>query len=455
MYVRKLLFALVAAMLVAGQLFSPAFAQSTCGDTYTVKGGDNLSKIAAACNVTVADLLKANPEIKDPNLIRSGQVLRLKPSAATPTTNPTSPTSTPAPANAGEYVVQRGDTLSKIATRFGTTVQAILSVNPKITNPAMIYVGQVIKLPSGVADRNVRLTLSTTSPKVNGQVEVKVTGFPANASIDYQVGIEGRQFDPDVQLLELFVRGGEGASAIMSRAAWFLGKAITSRMLGSSASSITRRSMPGAMPPCGGAPYSNASSRWPNLAWISSSFSPSSWKILKLNIAAVDTDGAGGHLVAVADHVVGVRKDIAGVGVEFCQVFHLGHGEGMVGGVPALFFLVPLEHGEVDHPGKGHQVFVGQVEPVAEQHAQRAEGLVGHGFWSATNRIRSPSLAPVRSLQRADFFGGDELLGGALHAFGGQRQGGQALRALFFGKGWSGRRPLCGCIRRSRARPCT
>jgi LysM repeat protein len=194
MYVRKLLFALVAAMLVAGQLFSPALAQSTCGDTYTVKSGDNLSKIAAACNVTVADLLKANPEIKDPNVIRSGLVLRLKPSAATPTTNPTSPTSTPAPANAGEYVVQRGDTLSKIATRFGTTVQAILSVNPKITNPAVIYVGQVIKLPSGVADRNVRLTLSTTSPKVNGQVEVKVTGFPANASIDYQVGIEGKAY---------------------------------------------------------------------------------------------------------------------------------------------------------------------------------------------------------------------------------------------------------------------
>jgi hypothetical protein len=34
-------------------------------------------------------------------------------------------------------------------------------------------------------------------------------------------------------------------------------------MLSVPASIITIRSRPGAMPPCGGTPYSNASSRWP------------------------------------------------------------------------------------------------------------------------------------------------------------------------------------------------
>lgn len=46
-----------------------------------------------------------------------------------------------------EYTVQKGDTLSKIAKQFNTTVDAILALNPEITNPNLIYVGQVIKVP--------------------------------------------------------------------------------------------------------------------------------------------------------------------------------------------------------------------------------------------------------------------------------------------------------------------
>jgi len=42
---------------------------------------------------------------------------------------------------------------------------------------------------------------------------------------------------------------GEGASAITSRAAWFFGNAITSRILGSPEKIIHNRSMPGAIPP--------------------------------------------------------------------------------------------------------------------------------------------------------------------------------------------------------------
>lgn len=46
-----------------------------------------------------------------------------------------------------------------------------------------------------------------------------------------------------------FGSAGEGASAITSRAAWFFGNAITSRMLGSPAKIIHNRSIPGAIPP--------------------------------------------------------------------------------------------------------------------------------------------------------------------------------------------------------------
>src|ERR1041385_6241761 len=45
--------------------------------TYTVKPGDNLSKIAARNGVTLAQLLQANPQVKDPNRISVGDVLNL------------------------------------------------------------------------------------------------------------------------------------------------------------------------------------------------------------------------------------------------------------------------------------------------------------------------------------------------------------------------------------------
>lgn len=44
------------------------------------------------------------------------------------------------------YIVQRGDTLRKIANACNTTVKELLAVNPQIMNPERIYVGQVIYL---------------------------------------------------------------------------------------------------------------------------------------------------------------------------------------------------------------------------------------------------------------------------------------------------------------------
>lgn len=45
---------------------------------YTVKSGDNLSKIAANHKTTLAAILKLNPGIKNPNIIYAGQKIRVK-----------------------------------------------------------------------------------------------------------------------------------------------------------------------------------------------------------------------------------------------------------------------------------------------------------------------------------------------------------------------------------------
>ena len=46
------------------------------------------------------------------------------------------------------HVVQRGETLSGIAYRYGTSVQAIMNANG-LTNPSFIWVGQRLRIPGG------------------------------------------------------------------------------------------------------------------------------------------------------------------------------------------------------------------------------------------------------------------------------------------------------------------
>ena len=60
----------------------------------------------------------------------------------------TPPTPTPSPRT---YTVKKGDTLSSIANKFGTTVAKLVELN-NIKNPNLIYVGQVITLPSSEAE---------------------------------------------------------------------------------------------------------------------------------------------------------------------------------------------------------------------------------------------------------------------------------------------------------------
>lgn len=128
---------LVTAVLLSSLAFVPAaFAQSDCGDFYTVKRGDTLREIANLCETTVAALVRANPQIDNPNLIFPGQVLVL-PGALLPGSG-----------RFDTYVIQRGDTLRELAVRFDTTVARLLELNPEIKNASVIYEGQRLTVPA-------------------------------------------------------------------------------------------------------------------------------------------------------------------------------------------------------------------------------------------------------------------------------------------------------------------
>ena len=59
------------------------------------------------------------------------------------------------------YTVKSGDTLSEIALEYGTTVSNILSLNPSITNPNLIYPGQNIIINTSNSNDSVMNTTYT------------------------------------------------------------------------------------------------------------------------------------------------------------------------------------------------------------------------------------------------------------------------------------------------------
>lgn len=78
--------------------------------------------------------------IEDPNVIHVGQIIKLKGDAA----------STPQGENT--YTVQAGDTLSGIASKYGTTYQELAALNG-ISDPNVIRVGQVLKVTGSAGGR--------------------------------------------------------------------------------------------------------------------------------------------------------------------------------------------------------------------------------------------------------------------------------------------------------------
>ena len=118
------------------------------------------------------------------------------------------------------------------------------------------------------------------------------------------------------------------------------------------------------MPPCGGAPYSSASSRNPKRRLASSSLNPSAAEDLRLHVAAMNTNGARAEFDAVQHHVVGFGAAARGIGGQLFQILVMNRSEGMMGGVPAVLFVVPFEHREIHHPEELEILGVEELVPV-------------------------------------------------------------------------------------------
>lgn len=144
----------------SGQSSSTTTNTEASAASYTVKSGDTLSGIANQYNTTVNQIVSLN-QLSNPNLIYVGQVLKLKNSQTTNSSSSSS--SSTATTTVGTYTVKAGDTLSAIASRYSTSSSTLASLN-SLSNPNLIYVGQVLKVSSNAS------TSSSTNSSANSTV---------------------------------------------------------------------------------------------------------------------------------------------------------------------------------------------------------------------------------------------------------------------------------------------
>lgn len=122
--------------------------------SYVVQKGDSLSRIAKRHGLSSKELASIN-KISDPNKIRIGQKLILPPNAKAVPAAPSAPAVSSPPSSSsmvvgGTYTIQKGDSLSAIAKRYGVTASDLAAANG-IANPNRIRIGQKIKVPEGSA----------------------------------------------------------------------------------------------------------------------------------------------------------------------------------------------------------------------------------------------------------------------------------------------------------------
>lgn len=143
---------------------SPAHAAPPRDTVYTVQRGDTLFSIAVKFGVTVQAIMQANG-LTNADLIFAGQrlVIPTGTSGTSGTTGSTGSTSSGgSPGVCGAtYTVQRGDTLRNIASRCGSTINAIASLNG-ITNIDRIFVGQVLRMPGSSGSTGGAATPTST-----------------------------------------------------------------------------------------------------------------------------------------------------------------------------------------------------------------------------------------------------------------------------------------------------
>ena len=160
-------------------------ASTTVSSRYTIAKGDTISRVAAQFGVSTQSVLTANG-LSWSSIIYPGQTVAIPGQAAAAAVPPPAPVVvTPAPTPApvvvtppavvnATYVIASGDTITRIAVRFGISSQALLTANG-LSYSSIIYSGRTLVIPGIVAPAgSASITLMNDEMRTNAAVIVQI-----------------------------------------------------------------------------------------------------------------------------------------------------------------------------------------------------------------------------------------------------------------------------------------
>lgn len=147
--------------------------------THRVRSGETLSGIASRYGVTTQAIMRYNG-LTD-YLIVPGQTSHI-PSGK----DISPPPANPSPASSGYHVVQAGETLGSIASRYGISLTALKQAN-SLTGD-IIYIGQALRIPQAKVNPTRPKTASTYNANSRSSNASASTTSPCGASYTVQRG---------------------------------------------------------------------------------------------------------------------------------------------------------------------------------------------------------------------------------------------------------------------------
>ena len=176
-FVRCLSAFVLVALIVQGH---PARVDSAAPETYIVQAGDTLYAIATRYHIAVATLKQMNG-MGASDIIVVGQKLAVPASESTPALSST---------NASSYIVQNGDTLNRIALRYGVEMRDLEGIND-LPNPNLLTVGSAIVIPKSDTLVKPGLVVNSPTARQGGTLLLQITRSDASAM---NATVNGRNF---------------------------------------------------------------------------------------------------------------------------------------------------------------------------------------------------------------------------------------------------------------------
>lgn len=151
---------------------------------HTVSQGDSVYSIARRYGVPASSIIEAN-QLENPSALIVGQALVV-------------------PGELSAHTVARGESLYSIARNYNASVTALQGLNPQITNPANLQIGQTVIVPQAAPKLGTILVNGYAFPNIRNEVLQSTLPYLSYLSIfSYQVREDGSlKTIPDALLTE-------------------------------------------------------------------------------------------------------------------------------------------------------------------------------------------------------------------------------------------------------------